>query len=111
LLAIVLFRSPPQEWDRAQYLGEYIESLDAVGVLVFVVLTALATSVGLPRQLFAFAAGYSFGVVTGVLLSSFAAIIGCAITFFCSRHWLSVRVQSKYPNVVRGLNEPTYVQE
>jgi len=104
LLAIVLFRSPPQEWDRARYLGEYIESLGTFGVMVFIVITALATSFGLPRQLFAFAAGFSFGIMAGVLLSSFAAIIGCAITFFCSRRWLRVRVQSRYPKVVSSLN-------
>lgn len=104
LLAVVLFRSPPQEWDRARYLGEFIESLGAVGVLVFLLITALATSMGLPRQLFAFAAGFSFGIAPGVLLSSFAAIIGCAITFFCSRRWLSARVQSRYPKGVQGLN-------
>jgi len=72
---------------------------------VFFTITALATSIGLPRQLFAFAAGFSFGIATGVLLSSFAAIFGCAITFFCSRRWLSARVQSRYPNAVRSLND------
>jgi len=104
LLAVVLFRSPPQEWARARSLGEYIESLGAVGVLVFLVLTALATSIGLPRQLFAFAGGFSFGIATGVMLSSFAAIVGCAITFFCSRRWLSEWVRSRYPNALSGLN-------
>lgn len=105
LLAIVLLRSPPQEWDRARQLGEYIESIGAVGVLVFFVITALATSVGLPRQLFAFAAGFSFGIATGVMVSSFAAIIGCAMTFFCSRRWLSGLVQSRFPNALSGLNQ------
>jgi len=101
----VLFRSPPQEWDRARSLGEYIESLGAAGILVLFVITALATSIGLPRQLFAFAAGFSFGIATGVLLSSLAAIVGCAITFFCSRRWLAVRVQSRYPGAVQSLND------
>ncbi len=86
-------------------MGEYIESLGSIGVLVFVVITALATSVGLPRQLFAFAAGFSYGIVTGVFLSSTAAIVGCAITFYCSRRWLSGRVQSRYPNAVNWLND------
>lgn len=72
---------------------------------MFFVMAALATSVGLPRQLFAFAAGFSFGIATGVMLSSFAAITGCAMTFFCSRRWLSDLVQSRYPNAIRGLNK------
>lgn len=105
LLAVVLFRSPPQEWDRARQLGEYIESLGAFGVLAFLLITALATSLGLPRQLFAFAAGFSFGVFSGVLLSSIAAIFGCAITFYCSRKLLAEPVKARYPNVVNNLNK------
>ncbi len=104
LLAVVLLRSPPQEWERARLFGEYIESLGTAGVLAFIVLTALATSVGLPRQLFAFAAGFSYGIAAGMLLSSFAAIIGCAITFFCARRWLTRRVQSRYPSFLHSLN-------
>jgi len=101
----VIVRSPPQEWERARLFGEYIDSLGWSGALVFFVATALATSVGLPRQLFAFTAGFSFGIVAGVLLSSFAAISGCAITFYCSRRWLSSRVQARYPNAVKVLND------
>lgn len=104
VLAIVLFRSPPQEWSYAQRFGDYIESMGAIGVLVFFLITAIATSIGLPRQLFAFAAGFAFGIATGVLLSSFAAIAGCGITFFSSRRWLTARVQSRYPRLVRGLD-------
>ena len=105
VLAVLLFRTPPSEWERAQRLGEYIESLGMVGVVVFYMVAALATSVGLPRQFFAFAAGFAFGVGNGVMLSSFAAITGCAITFYCSRRWLSARVHSRYPNAVCNLNK------
>lgn len=104
-LVLALLSSPPTEWVRAQKLGIYIQSLGVVGILVFMLICALATSVGLPRQLFAFAAGFAFGVSQGVLLSSLGAIAGCAITFCCSRYWLRERVQTRYPQAIDGLNQ------
>lgn len=103
-LVWLLYKTPPAEWEKARQLGEFIESKGAFGALLFFIITALSTSVGLPRQLFAFAAGFAFGVLFGVLLSSFGAICGCAITFYCSRKWLSEKVVSRFPNVVSALN-------
>lgn len=103
-LLLLLVRTPPAEWDRAQLLGDYIESRGLLGVVVFFVLTVLATSIGLPRQFFAFASGFAYGVTEGVLLSSVAAIGGCALTFYCSRRWLSKRVQARFPSAVAGLD-------
>lgn len=103
-LAVLLYRTPPAEWDKAKQLGEFIDSKGPVGTLVFFIVAMLATSIGLPRQFFAFAAGFAFGIPVGVLLSSFAALGGCAITFFCSRRWLSKQVHTRYPKVVKGLN-------
>jgi len=103
-LVVLLYKSPPAEWDKAKQLGEFIDSQGFLGALVFFIVAAIATSVGLPRQFFAFASGFAFGVSMGVLLSSFAALCGCAITFFVSRRWLSGRIKSKYPKVVSGLN-------
>lgn len=104
-LAVLIYKTPPTQWDKARQLGEFIESKGAFGGLVFFILTALSTSVGLPRQMFAFAAGFAFGVPIGVLLSSFGAICGCAITFYCSRRWLSNKVRSRFPKVVSALNK------
>lgn len=104
-LFLLLYKAPPEEWDKARQLGEFIESKGALGALIFFIVTALATSVGLPRQLFAFAAGFAFGVPIGVLISSLAAIGGCAITFYCSRRWLSGIVLARFPKVVASLNK------
>lgn len=104
-LAWLLYKTPPAEWDRARQLGEFIESKGLFGGLIFFIVTALSTAVGLPRQLFAFAAGFAFGVINGVLLSSFGAICGCAMTFYCSRKWLSELVLSRFPTVVIALNK------
>lgn len=103
-LLTLLFKTPPAEWSKARQLGEFIESAGFTGGLVFFVVAACATSIGLPRQFFAFAAGFAYGVPLGVFLSSVAAICGCALTFYGSKRWLSTRVQARFPNMVSGLN-------
>ncbi len=103
-LLLLLFRTPPAEWERARQFGEYVESKGLIGVLALFIIAMLSTSIGLPRQFFAFAAGFAYGVPIGVLISSLAAICGCAITFFCSRRMLSGYVQSRYPNAISTLN-------
>jgi len=72
-------------------------------VLLLLALGALATSVGLPRQLVAFVAGFAFGVLPGLLLALAAAIMGCALTVLASRTVLRRWVQGRYPQVVAGL--------
>lgn len=51
----------------------------------FVALGALACAVGVPRQLVALAAGYSFGFWPGCALALVAEGIGCAIDFLWAR--------------------------
>ncbi len=99
-----MFHSPPGEWQQAQAYALKLQQAGVAGVLGFVVVTALATSVGLPRQLFAFVAGFAYGTAIGVLLSSVAAVIGCAITFFVANKWLSAFVRKRYPAIVRWLD-------
>lgn len=82
-----------------------MESKGLPGTILFLLAGVLATSVGLPRQFFAFAGGFSFGVITGTVLSSVAAIGGCAVSFFAARHWLARRIQRRYPSMVGSLND------
>lgn len=67
------------------WVDQYIRQQGANGILYFIVLIALATSLGLPRQAAAFAAGYAFGTVYGTLIATLAAAIGCSITFYTAR--------------------------
>jgi len=68
-LVVLLTQSPPDEWSQAQRFGERLQSASALELLLFIGIGIAATSVGLPRQLFAFISGFAFGVVPGVLLS------------------------------------------
>lgn len=56
-----------------------------LGELLFVALGALATAIGIPRQLVAFGGGYAFGFGIGIAMSSLSQIIGCALAFFYAR--------------------------
>jgi len=103
-LLLAVISTPPTEWSRAQRLGDYLDSLGVAGVAVFLLFCALATALGLPRQFFAFSAGFAYGVFSGVVFSSLGAIVGCAITFMCSRRLLSHRVKARYPDAINTMN-------
>ncbi len=64
---------------------------------------ALATAVGLPRQLVATLAGYAFGAAAGFVLALFAATCGCALTMLCARRWLGAPVRGRWPHAVARL--------
>ena len=55
------------------------------GVAAFVVAGALLTALGLPRQLVAFAGGYTFGAWFGVALALAAQMMGCGLDFWWAR--------------------------
>ena len=55
------------------------------GYLIFLAVGWGLTSVGLPRQLVAFLAGYAFGFVLGTGLSLAATVMGCVTAFTFAR--------------------------
>lgn len=55
------------------------------GELLFILLGAVLSAVGVPRQLVAFGGGYAFGLWLGSLISLVSQIFGCALSFFYAR--------------------------
>lgn len=55
------------------------------GELLFLLMGALFTAIGLPRQVIAFLGGYAFGVGLGTALGAAAAVLGCALNFAYAR--------------------------
>ena len=82
---------PVNDW--AVRLG----ALGPAGALALVAGGALATAVGMPRQLVASLAGFAFGSVAGFALALAAATAGCALTVLGSRRWLAARVARRFP--------------
>lgn len=70
-----------RQWILAQVQGNGI-----AGVLFFLGVTGLATSLGVPRQLTAFLGGYAFGWFWGTLLATLGTALGCALDFSVARY-------------------------
>lgn len=101
LVAVALFpeeRLPVRQW------AARLQGAGVPGMGLFLLTGAMATAVGLPRQLLAFTAGLAWGIGIGLLLSWTAALIGCHLTVQLSRHWLRAWVASRYPRVIESLS-------
>lgn len=107
LLLIVIVVSTlvfkPSEWIPAEQWGVALEAKGGAGMVFFFGFGALATSIGFPRQMVAFIGGIAFGVLTGVLLSLGAAILGCFLTVNLSRWFFADRVALRYPKAIAKL--------
>ena len=69
-----------EAWIDARIRGHGVE-----GTLLFLMMGAIFTAVGLPRQIIAFLGGYAYSLVAGTLLATLAALLGCVITFMYAR--------------------------
>lgn len=87
------------------WIDAYVRGQGLRGDALFVVAGALFTSVGLPRQMIAFLAGYAFGVVAGGVLALLATALGCAATFTYARLFGRELVAARFPNRVRRIDD------
>ncbi|WP_440877182.1 TVP38/TMEM64 family protein [Thalassotalea sp. PLHSN55] len=74
-----------------------------LGIATLFIILAFATSVGLPRQVAAFACGFVLEITTGALLATAAALSGCLLTLLTSRALLTGIVTKKYPKALTSL--------
>lgn len=72
-------------------------------MLMFLFVGVLSTSIGLPRQMVAFIGGIAYGVITGVVLSLCAAILGCYLTVNLSRWLFAESIASRFPAFIAKL--------
>ncbi|MBX2878991.1 MAG: VTT domain-containing protein [Granulosicoccus sp.] len=102
VIGVVIF--PPERWVPAARWGEFLQSSGVNGVLLFMLSSVLATSVGLPRQMIAFIAGLAYGTSAGLLMSLISALLGCYLTVWFSHRFLSSWVVNRFPRVIDTLN-------
>lgn len=74
------------------------------GDLVFIAAVALATAVGMPRQVVSFLGGYGFGFLSGSGLALTGSIMGCMLAFYYARFVGRAFVASRYPDKVRRID-------
>lgn len=89
--------------DKA-WIDSQIRGRGLGGEALFLVVGALFTAIGLPRQVIAFLAGYAFGLVEGSLLGLTAAVVGCMGAFFYARLLGRGFVVHRFPQRVRRLD-------
>jgi uncharacterized membrane protein YdjX (TVP38/TMEM64 family) len=62
-----------------QWFNDHVLGHGPASVLIFVVVSAVFTAVGLPRQLVGFLGGFAFGIWGGTVLSTIGSGLGCAL--------------------------------
>lgn len=67
------------------WINENVRRHGLQGMLLFLMMGALFTGIGLPRQIIAFLGGYAFSVMLGTLLGALAALLGAILTFGYAR--------------------------
>lgn len=88
------------DWVETHIMGQGL-----AGELLFVGLAALATGIGLPRQVVSGLAGYAFGLALGSALALVGTVAGCIGAFYYARLLARGPVQRKFSGRVRKLDD------
>ncbi|WP_335912239.1 MULTISPECIES: VTT domain-containing protein [Shewanella] len=73
----------------SNWVANFIQRQGSGGLALLFAVGTLFTAVGGPRQIIAFVFGFALGGTVGALFSTFAALAGCLLSFYCAR--LTVR--------------------
>jgi uncharacterized membrane protein YdjX (TVP38/TMEM64 family) len=90
-LSILSAILPVKDWIRA-FIG-WVQQLGPLGVIVFILVYALATVLFLPGWIFTVSAGLIYGVVVGTLVALTGAIIGATLAFLIARYLLRRNIE------------------
>lgn len=90
---------------NSDWVDADIRGHGASGVLIFIGIGAVATAIGLPRQMIAFLGGYAFGFIAGTALSLLATVIGCITSFYYARFLGRNFVQGRFPGRAKRVDE------
>ncbi|HJW37811.1 MAG TPA: TVP38/TMEM64 family protein [Candidatus Udaeobacter sp.] len=74
---------PVQQWLRS--FNDWVGQMGAVGILVFIVVYALATVLMAPGSILTIGAGFMFGLWKGFLAVSAGATLGASLAFLVAR--------------------------
>lgn len=74
------------------------------GVLLYIVITAVGSALGTPRQALSFAGGYAFGVLYGVVFATLGTTLGCVGSFFCIRKFGKPFLPARFAERMRALD-------
>lgn len=104
LLLRALGAAPGTEW-----VDLYIRDQGLLGESLFVLIGAMATAAGVPRQAVAFLGGYAFGALEGIGLAMVAQLAGCVVAFLWAgavgRGWAERRLAGRFGPRLRPVVE------
>ncbi len=83
---------PVKDWVKA--FSDWVRTLGALGVVVFIGAYALATVLFLPGWIFTVAAGLVYGVAGGTAVALAGAVIGSTLAFLCGRYLVRKHVEA-----------------
>ena len=87
-------------------LNEFIKSNYSLSIVMFFIIYVIVTAFALPfGALKTILAGALFGLIPGVILTSFASSIGSTLCLLMSRFVLRDYVEKKYSNYIEKINE------
>ena|GEM_PF-190423 len=87
-----------------QWIDKHTRDNGVTGVVQFLTVSVFLLSIGLPRQLVAFMGGYAFGFAEGVIYSTFAATLSCAVVMAVSRYFARPLIIHHFEIRVRKLD-------
>jgi len=88
----------------ADWIDRNIRGHGLSGEMLFVLVSAVITAVGLPRQAVSFLGGYAFGFLFGTGLALMASLIGCILSFFYARLLGRSFVLARFPERIKRID-------
>lgn len=88
-----------------QWLDQQVIGKGIGGEGLFILIGALLTSIGIPRQLVAFGGGYAFGLLPGIGISLVAQTLGCSLTFFYARLFGRSLIRQKFGRRIKRIDD------
>lgn len=99
---VIVIRYVPEFDEHALALS--IRDEGAKGVFLFMLVTAVGSALGIPRQALSFAGGYAFGALFGLTYATLGTTLGCAGSFFCSRKFGKPFLPARFTKRMRALD-------
>jgi uncharacterized membrane protein YdjX (TVP38/TMEM64 family) len=86
------------------WINHWVRGKGLRGEMLYLLVGSVMTALGMPRQVIAFFAGYSFGITTGLLLAVLASVVGAALAFGYARLLARRLIQAHFPNKVSRMD-------
>ena len=113
LIVIALFLAmrflPVQQWLRS--FSDWVGEMGAAGILIFIVVYALATVLMAPGSILTIGAGFAFGLWKGFLAVSAGATLGASLAFLVARFIAREKIEAiaqrneKFRNIDRAIGK------